>query len=88
MKRVLIGLAAGALAAGAALAATQASAEVVCNRDGECWHVDRHYHYRPDYGVVVHPDSWYFHQRWDEHHRWRDHRDDRGYYRGGVWIPF
>jgi hypothetical protein len=89
MKRVLIGLAGGAVAAAAMLAASAASAEVVCNRDGECWHVDHRYHYRPDYGIVSHPDHWYFHQTWnDEHHRWREYHDGRGYYRGGVWVPF
>jgi Ni/Co efflux regulator RcnB len=87
MKRLLIGLAA-ASAAAITFAATAASAEVVCNRAGECWHVDRHYHYDRGVGVVVHPDDWYFHQHWDDKHRWRDYHEGRGYYRDGIWIPF
>ena len=88
MKTLLIGLAAAGAASVVALSAAPASAEVVCNRDGDCWHVDRHYDYQPGWGITVHPDDWYFHQRWDDHHRWRDYHDGRGYYRGGVWIPF
>jgi hypothetical protein len=38
--------------------------------------------------VVVHPDDWYFHQRWDDRHRWRDYHEGRGYYRDGIWVPF
>ncbi|HXS08269.1 MAG TPA: hypothetical protein VN723_15870 [Rhizomicrobium sp.] len=62
-----------------------ASAEVVCNRHGDCWHVRDHYDYRPEFGVVVHPDGW----RWGRHSRfhWREH-EGRGYWRDGVWIQF
>lgn len=77
------------VAAGAAgllsLGATAASAEVVCNADNECWHTHRHYDYRPEWGIVVHPDNW----RWGaaDHYRWHEHRG-RGYWRNGVWIQF
>jgi hypothetical protein len=66
-----------------ALSAVSASADVVCNREGECWHVQGHYAYRPEFGVVVHPDSW----RWrrGERYVWREH-EGRGYWRHGVWI--
>ncbi len=77
---------AGAAAGGLCLAASAASAEVVCNAQNECWHVrGRHYEYRPEWGVVVHPDNW----RWshDEHYRWHEH-NGRGYWRDGVWIRF
>jgi hypothetical protein len=70
-----------------ALVAMQAtaSASVVCNGEGQCWHVRRAYAYAPAYGVVVHPDNW----RWGagEHYAWREH-PGRGYWRGGVWIHF
>ena len=70
-----------------ALTATAASAEIVCNREGDCWHVKMRHEYRPDFGVVIHPDSW----RWAEHehhkYRWREH-EGRGYWRNGVWIEF
>jgi len=73
------------LAAGAmTMTAKPAAAYIACNGEGECWHVHRHYVYRPEYGVVVHPDSW----RWrHDEYRWREHRG-RGYWRGGVWIGF
>jgi len=70
---------AGALA----LSATAASAEIVCNDDGDCWHVREHVEYRPEFRLRVHPDNW----RWAEsdHYRWREHAG-RGYWREGVWV--
>jgi hypothetical protein len=67
------------------MTATTASAAVVCNGEGECWHVRHHYRYRPEWGVVVRPNNW----RWgpNEHYVWREHRG-RGYWRGGVWIGY
>ncbi len=41
-----------------ALTATAASAEIVCNREGDCWHVKTHHPYHNEWGIVVHPDSW------------------------------
>ncbi len=62
-----------------------ASAAIACNGEGACWHVRRNYAYRPEFGVVVHPDNW----RWGrhEHYRWREH-PGRGYWARGVWVPF
>jgi len=78
---------AGLLGVGAmTLAAADASAAIVCNGAGECWHVRGHrYHYRPEWGLVVHPDGW----RWrhGEHFVWREHRG-RGYWRDGAWVTF
>ncbi|MEI9963607.1 MAG: hypothetical protein WDM92_01755 [Caulobacteraceae bacterium] len=79
-------LIAGAVAAaGVALAASSASAAIVCNAAGDCWHTHARYAYRPAWGLVVHPDSW----RWGpaDHFRWHEHRG-RGYWRDGVWIRF
>jgi hypothetical protein len=74
----------GALAASAG----SASAYVVCS-NGDCWHTDARYHYRPDAQTRVYPDTWYFHQDWDHgSNPWRSHHDGRGYYRNGVWITF
>jgi|HubBroStandDraft_1064217.scaffolds.fasta_scaffold379916_1 hypothetical protein len=67
------------------LSATAASAEVVCNRDGDCWHAREHAEYRPEFGVVVHPDNWKWAQ--NERYRWHEH-DGRGYWRNGVWVEF
>ena len=69
----------------AALTTTAASAAIVCNQEGECWHVRQTYDYHPEFGVVVHPDGW----AWgaNEHYVWREHRG-RGYWHNGVWITF
>jgi len=67
------------------MSAGAASAAVVCNGEGQCWHVHHPYNYRPEYGVVVHPDNW----RWgpNDHYAWREHRG-RGYWRNGAWVRF
>lgn len=69
----------------ATISATAASASIVCNREHVCWHVDRLYHYRPEFAVVVHADNWRWAPR--EHYVWREHAG-RGYWRHGVWIRF
>jgi len=62
-----------------------ASAAIVCNREGECWHVRGRYAYHPEFGLTVHENNW----RWGdhEHFTWREH-EGRGYWRNGVWIRF
>jgi len=72
-------------ASAVALSASGASARIVCNQWGECWHVRNVYNYQPTFGLVVHEDGW----RWGaaDHYRWREHRG-RGYWRQGVWIRF
>jgi hypothetical protein len=67
------------------VSATSASAAVVCNGEGACWHVRGHPNYRREWGVVVHPDNW----RWGphDHFAWREHAG-RGYWRNGVWVTF
>jgi hypothetical protein len=78
--------AAGAVAACAlAMTATSVSAAIVCNAEGECWHVRAQYVYKPEFGLVVHPNHW----RWRAHERfvWREH-EGRGYWRNGVWVEF
>jgi hypothetical protein len=68
-----------------ALTATDASARIVCNAEGDCWHVRNSYVYHPEFGLVVHEDNW----RWGaaDHYRWHEHRG-RGYWRNGVWVVF
>ena len=77
--------AAAALGLGLFAAAPSASAAIVCNAQGYCWHVAHPYAYAPSYGVVVHPNNW----RWapNEHYVWREH-PGRGYWRNGVWVTF
>jgi hypothetical protein len=92
MKKIL-GKTAFAAAIGLSLlgaTAGTASAYVVCNGVGDCWHTDQRVHYRSDVAARVYPDNWYFHQDWDhdQNHHWRAHHDGRGYFRNGVWITF
>jgi ABC-type sugar transport system substrate-binding protein len=75
-----------AVAAGA-FAASSASADVVCNRWGECWRVHEHLAYPPGLGITYHNDAWWAahqHGRW----HWRADNFAHGYYRNGVWIAF
>ena len=78
---------AAALAAGAlALASTTASAAIVCNRDGDCWHAHHgDYPDHPEFGLVIHPDDW--HWKDSEKHHWREHAG-RGYWEGETWKTF
>ncbi len=76
-----------AAACGLAVTATTASAEIVCNQDGDCWHVKKHHKYHPDFGIVVHPDNWKWREGDHDKYRWREH-EGRGYWRQGVWIGF
>ena len=74
-------------AGGLAFVATSASAAIVCNADGDCWHVKEQYTYAPAYGVTVHDDAW----KWEDHdaanYRWREH-EGRGYWHNNVWVTF
>jgi hypothetical protein len=81
LKTLLISaaVATGALAA----TAGSASAYVVCNRAGDCWHTTERYHYRPTFGLTIHQDNWRMNHRF----HWREH-DGRGYWRNGLWITF
>ena len=66
-----------------ALVATSASAAIVCNDDGDCWHVKGEARYKPELRLHIHPDNWKFAEK--EHYRWHEH-EGHGYWRGGVWI--
>lgn len=78
---------------GALVATTgAASARMVCNSDGDCWHTESNYRY-PGRGYTRHNDDWYFHQKWNAEnrdYRYRDYHEGRGYYsgRGGLWVGF
>jgi len=76
---IIIGVAGSALA----LSAPTASADVACNRLGECWHVHDRLTYPAELGVTWHEDNWH-----GRHMHWRKDRADHGYYRNGVWIGF
>jgi hypothetical protein len=85
IRKLLIGavIGAGALAA----TAGSASAYVVCNRFGDCWHTDTRYTYRPSWGIVVHDNNWRWRDGDRDRYRWREH-EGRGYWRNGLWITF
>ena len=72
---------------GVAVFTGRASAYVVCNREGDCWHTESRYRY-PGAGYTFHPDDWYFHQSWGTDRHWHDYHPGRGYWRGGVWVTF
>ena len=40
-----------------AFTATSASAAIVCNEDGDCWHAKEKYEYKPEFGVHVYGDE-------------------------------
>jgi len=72
---------------GVAVFTGSASAYVVCNGEGDCWHTESRYRY-PGAGYTFHPDDWYFHQSWGTDRHWHDYHPGRGYWRGGVWVTF
>ena len=82
IKTFLIG-AAGAAALGFTM--SNASAAIVCDGDGDCWHTHADYDYPASAGIVVHPDNW----AWNagDHYRWHEH-EGRGYWHGDDWMPF
>ena len=68
------------------LVAPKASAEIVCNGAGDCWHAQHSdYADHVQAGIVVHPDAW----KWDdkEKHRWHEHTG-RGYWEGETWKTY
>jgi len=67
------------------LTAQAASARIACNSDGDCWHVHGDFEFKPEIGVVVHPDDWKWKE--SEHFRWHEH-EGRGYWKGGDWKEF
>ena len=89
MKTALSAAAITMLMGTGALVATTgtASARMVCNSDGDCWHTERTYRY-PDRSYTHHNDDWYFHQTWNDQRHYREPHEGRGYYKGGLWIGF
>jgi hypothetical protein len=86
MRNNLRTLMIGALSASAlAFTVSNASAAIVCNDVGDCWHTHADYDYPAGASVMVHPDDW----RWGDgdHFRWREH-EGRGYWHGDDWDAF
>ncbi len=76
-KVILVG------ASALALSAANASAEIVCNDDGDCWHVRERPVYPPEVKLRIYGDDW----KWSDHdhYRWREH-EGHGYWRDGAWV--
>jgi hypothetical protein len=90
-KRLGTGVLAIALGTGVLIVGTaSASADVACNRYGECWHVqDRYTNYPHGLGVRFYGDDWRETHRHDHHYHWqKDRDDDHGYYSHGRWHAF
>jgi hypothetical protein len=70
-------------ASGLALTAATASAAIVCNVEGDCWHARGNPSYGPELRLTIHPDTW----KWGGHekYRWHEHKG-HGYWRGGSWV--
>jgi hypothetical protein len=85
MRKILSGAAIGAGAIIATLSG--ASAAIVCNREGDCWHTQTRYDYKPSFGLTIHADNWKWRDRDRDRFHWREH-DGRGYWRKGVWVTF
>jgi hypothetical protein len=66
-----------------ALSSLGASAAVVCNEDGDCWHTGVRHEYPTGAGVVIHEED----RLPGERYRWREH-EGRGYWRGGNWVEW
>ena len=76
----------GVVAAFAMVAsATSASAYIICNHEGDCWHSARR-ESAPGQTFEYHSDDWYFHQEWGTQHRFRAYHEGRGYWHNGVWV--
>ena len=72
-----------------AISATTASAHVVCNEEGDCWHVKTKHEYKPEFGVRIYADDWKWGDTESKKYRWREHDGDgRGYWRKGIWLDF
>jgi hypothetical protein len=89
MKKVLAATAFAVLLSTGSIAftTTSASADVVCNNEGDCWHVKDHYTYPPGITIQVHPEDW----KWGEKEKFKWHEPQgqgRGYWKNGIWIGF
>lgn len=76
-------------ACGIALSGSIASAEIVCNEDGDCWGVKQRYEYNPEFKLRVQPNDWKWSDAEKDRYRWREvpaGKSERGYWRQGVWV--
>jgi len=83
-------LAAVLCAAATVALSTAASADVACNRYGDCWHVSQRYTTYPSgLNVQFYNDDWRAAHESDSQYHWRENqKDDHGYYENGEWHNF
>jgi len=76
---------ASAVVAAGVLASSQmnASAEIICNDEGVCWHTHNPYDYPLEAHVTIHDNEWHWGP--NEHYTFREHAG-RGYWKGDTWI--
>jgi hypothetical protein len=86
MRRFIVTAATAAIV-GLAATVGAANAAIVCDNNGNCWHVKDKYEYPPTAGIVVHEDDWKWKDEDHDRYRWREH-EGRGYWRDGAWITF
>lgn len=89
VRKLLNSLVLGAaIGAGVLVAASPASAYVVCNRFGDCWHTDTRVHF-PHVRLSFHNDKWWDRHRNSAHYTWHEidnsHDWHHGYWDRGTW---
>ena len=67
------------------MSSLSASALIICDEDGNCWHAPQAYTYPPGVLLEVHPDGWAWKE--GEHRAWKEH-EGHGYWHGGKWQVF
>jgi hypothetical protein len=65
------------------LSSLSASAAIVCDNAGDCWHAQKTYTYPPSAHIVIHPNNWHWGP--GEHFAWKEH-EGPGYWSGGTWV--
>jgi hypothetical protein len=79
----------GAASLAMMLGMSAATAEVVCNDDGDCWRVKERHQYSPELKLRVQPNDWRWSDNEKDRYRWREvpsGKSERGYWRQGVWV--
>jgi hypothetical protein len=60
-----------------------ASARIVCNEEGDCWHSKTVEVFPPALGLTIHEDNWKWAEGEKKQH-WREH-EGKGYWKGDKW---
>lgn len=69
-----------------ALSAGVASAEIVCNNEGDCWRTKEVKKYEPSLQLQIHPDNWKGYETESAKFKLREPGRGHGYYRNGTWV--